>query len=256
MKITLVQTDIEWGKPQRNTEHIERSILAAPKSDLYVLPEMWSTGFDTTPNSIAESDDGESLHWMQAMADNLDAAVAGSIAVKEREDGKYYNRFYFVMPRSNGSDELNFVYYDKHHLFTYGGENLRYTPGEKRTVVEWRGVRFLLLVCYDLRFPKWSRNNGDYDCILYVASWPVTRVAAWSSLLVARAIENQCYVAGVNRVGTDSYCVYSGSTQLIDPYGQVMEKCEDNKEMTVTGNVDMEVLNASRKKFPVLEDRD
>lgn len=254
MKTTLVQTDIRWGEPQWNAEHVAQAMLAAPASDLYVLPEMWSTGFDTTPGSIAESREGESLRWMQTMADKLDAAVAGSIAVEE--DGKYYNRFYFVMPHDCGSDSLNYVYYDKHHLFTYGGENLRYTPGNKRTVVEWRGVRFLLLVCYDLRFPKWSRSEGDYDCILYVASWPSPRVSAWSSLLTARAIENQCYVVGVNRVGTDPYCNYSGSTQLIDPYGQTVAKCKDSEEMTVTGIIDMDALNAFRKKFPVLEDRD
>ena len=244
MKTTLIQTDIRWGEPQWNAEHMALAMLAAPASDLYVLPEMWSTGFDTTPGSIAESREGESLRWMQTMANQLDAAVAGSIAVEE--DGKYYNRFYFVKPHDCGSGSLNYVYYDKHHLFTYGGENLRYTPGNKRTVVEWRGVRF----------PKWSRSEGDYDCILYVASWPSPRVSAWNSLLTARAIENQCYVVGVNRVGTDPYCNYSGSTQLIDPYGQTVAKCKDSEEMTVTGIIDMDSLNAFRKKFPVLEDRD
>lgn len=254
MKITLVQTDIAWAEPQANAAHIEKAILNAPKSDLYVLPEMWSTGFDTTPNSIAESENGDSLQWMQHTANNLNAAITGSIAVKDSSDGSFRNRFYFVKPQDGEGNSI--VYYDKHHLFTYGGENLRYTAGNQRVVVNWRGVRFLLLVCYDLRFPKWSRSEEDYDCILYVASWPASRIAAWNSLLTARAIENQCYVAGVNRIGKDPYCDYPGSTQLIDPYGHVTEKCEDNKEMTITGTLDIDMLNAFRKKFPVLKDRD
>ena len=169
-------------------------MLAADKSDLYVLPEMWSTGFATEPEGIAESD-GSSLNWMKQMANRLDAAVAGSIATEI--DGKYYNRFYFVKPANDDNDN-EIEYYDKHHLFTYSGEHLRYTAGERRVVVEWRGWRFLLQVCYDLRFPVFARNCAEgpdaYDVALYVASWPTSRRAPWDALLRARAIENQCYV--------------------------------------------------------------
>ena len=147
-------------------------------------------------------------------------------------------------------------YYDKHHLFTYGGEHNHYTAGDKRVVVEWRGVRILLEICYDLRFPIWSRNRGDYDMIIYVASWPTPRVEAWKALLVARAIENQCYVAGVNRVGDDPNCTYCGGSSIIDPYGRHLAICADSCECEASAEIDMEALEAFREKFPVLKDAD
>ena len=181
--------------------------------------------------------------------------MAGSIATEV--DGRYYNRFYFVKP---GDKDHEVAYYDKHHLFTYGGEHLRYTRGEERVVVEWRGVRFLLQVCYDLRFPIFARNKmndrPDYDCILYVASWPTPRVEAWRTLLLARAIENQCYVCGVNRVGQDPTCQCCGGSAFIDPYGVRQEEVPMNEKGLLTVHLDMESLNAFREKFPVLRDRD
>ena len=248
MKVTILQRDIVWANPAKNIERAERAIRGNIGADLYVLPEMFSTGFCTEPEGIAESCDSDTLKWMRRKAAEIDAAIAGSIAVEQ--EGKYYNRFYFVKP--DGS----VTYYDKKHLFTYGGEHLRFTAGEERVVVEWRGVRILLEVCYDLRFPIWARNRGDYDMILYVASWPTPRVAAWSSLLVARAIENQCYVAGVNRVGTDPACEYCGGSVIIDSYGRTIAACTDNTECEATAEVDMEALEAFRKKFPVLKDAD
>ena len=254
MKITLIQQDIAWANPAVNQKAAEQAMLSAAKSDLYVLPEMWSTGFATEPEGIAESH-GASLRWMVEMAQRLDAAVAGSIATEV--DGRYYNRFYFVKP---GDKDHEVAYYDKHHLFTYGGEHLRYTRGEERVVVEWRGARFLLQVCYDLRFPIFARNKmnerPDYDCILYVASWPTPRVEAWRTLLLARAIENQCYVCGVNRVGQDPTCQYCGGTAFIDPYGVRQEEVPMNEAGLLTVHLDMESLNAFREKFPVLRDRD
>jgi len=248
MKVTLIQMDIAWASPEANRRTAENAILAAPGSDLYVLPEMWSTGFATVPEGIAESDDSDSLAWMKAMAAKVDGAVAGSIAVR-CADGSYRNRFYFVKP--DGS----VTYYDKHHLFTYGGEHHRYTAGNERVVVEWRGVRFLLLVCYDLRFPLWARSREDYDAILYVASWPTPRVEAWRTLLKARAIENQCYVCGVNRIGTDPSCEYCGGTAFIDPYGAATE-APDGLPASLVGTIDLDALSAFRSKFPVLKDRD
>ena len=249
MKVTLLQTDIFWAQPARNVEAAEEAIRKAPKSDLYILPEMWSTGFATVPEGIAESDESESLEWMKSAADRFNAAIAGSIAIKSGNDGTYRNRFYFVKP----GGEVSF--YDKHHLFTYGGEHRRYTAGKERVTVEWRGVRFLLIVCYDLRFPLWARSREDYDAILCVASWPTPRVNAWRTLLKARAIENQFYVAGVNRVGSDPSCEYCGGTAFIDPYGNA-DECPDNTVSFVTGEIDMERLEAFRQKFPVLKDRD
>lgn len=250
MKITLLQRDIVWANPAENRRRAEEAMLQAPASDLYVLPEMWSTGFATQPEQIAEPADSDSLKWMHRMADLLDAAIAGSVAVKE-EDGTFHNRFYFVKPR-----EEEAIFYDKRHLFTYGNEHLHYTAGKKRIVTEWRGARFLLQVCYDLRFPVFSRNQEDYDCALYVASWPTSRIAVWETLLHARAMENQCYVAGVNRVGNDPACSYSGGTLLIDAYGRDVAVCAKNEEASITAEIDLEKLRAFREKFPVLKDRD
>lgn len=260
MNITLLQRSIEWAQPSVNRQRAEEAILSAPKSDAYVLPEMWSTGFVTSPgeydtnasDSPIEGENGITLQWMQGMAKRMDAAIAGSMAIKA-QDGSYRNRFYFVTPHAVS-------FYDKHHLFTYGGEHLRYTPGQEKVIVEWRGVRFLLQVCYDLRFPIWARNADSkqltYDCILYVASWPTPRVEAWRTLLLARAIENQCYVCGVNRVGNDPYCQYSGGTAFIDPYGVRQAEVAMNEEGILTCQLSMESLQAFRAKFPVLKDRD
>jgi predicted amidohydrolase len=209
---------------------------------------MFSTGFCTHPEGIAENTDGQTLQWMKNKAAEIDAAIAGSVAV--HEDGRYYNRFYFVTP------DRKVVQYDKKHLFTFGGEHERFTAGTERVVVKFRGVRILLEVCYDLRFPIWSRNHGDYDMIIYVASWPSVRIGAWKSLLVARAIENQCYVAGVNRVGSDPGNEYSGGSMVIDPYGKVIASCEDGVQMSASVEIDMGMLEAFRQKFPVLNDSD
>ena len=247
MKISIIQQDIVWADVQENIRRSDAAIDARPGADLYVFPEMFSTGFCTLPEGVAESDEC-TLEWMKTKAAQVNAAIAGSVAV--HEDGRYYNRFYFVKP------DGTVAYYDKKHLFTYGGEHERFTAGDKRVVVEFRGVRILLEVCYDLRFPIWSRNHGDYDMILYVASWPTVRVAAWKSLLVARAIENQCYVAGVNRVGSDPSNDYSGGSMVIDPYGKIIALCEDGVEMTADADVDMDMLEAFKQKFPVLNDSD
>jgi predicted amidohydrolase len=248
MRVTILQRNIEWANPALNIQRADEALSRNAGADLYVLPEMFSTGFCTQPEGIAESSESDTLRWMQRKAAEMDAAIAGSVAIEQ--EGRYYNRFYFVKP--DGS----VAHYDKKHLFTYGGEHLRFTAGEERVVVEWRGVRILLEVCYDLRFPIWARNRGDYDMILYVASWPTPRVAAWSALLVARAIENQCYVAGVNRVGTDPACDYCGGSVVIDPYGKHIATCADGVECEATAEVDMAALEAFREKFPVLRDAD
>ena len=248
MKVTILQREIEWANPALNVQRAEEAIDRNAGADLYVLPEMFSTGFCTQPKGIAESCDSDTLKWMQRKAAQIDAAIAGSVAVEQ--EGKYYNRFYFVKP--DGS----VTYYDNKHLFTEGGEHLRFTAGDERVVVEWCGVRILLEVCYDLRFPVWARNRGDYDMIIYVASWPTPRVEAWKALLVARAIENQCYVAGVNRVGDDPNCTYCGGSSIIDPYGRHLAICADNCECEASTEIDMEALEAFREKFPVLKDAD
>lgn len=248
MKVTILQCDIEWANPSANIDNIEQLIDANGGSDLYVLPEMFSTGFCTEPEGIAEKSDSDTLRWLRHKSASTGAAIAGSVAVHEA-DG-YYNRFYFVKPNGEVS------HYDKRHLFTYGGEHHHFTAGEQRVVVEHCGVRILLEVCYDLRFPIWSRNRGDYDMILYVASWPSSRIEAWSALLVARAIENQCYVAGVNRVGSDPKCEYSGGSVILDPYGKALARCRDGEECGASADIDMVALESFRAKFPVLDDAD
>lgn len=248
MKITILQRDIVWADPTRNVQRSDEAIDGNPGSDLYVLPEMFSTGFCTQPEGIAEPAENRTVSWMKSKASQTGAAIAGSIAV--HEDGRYYNRFHFVTPDGNVTT------YDKKHLFTFGGEHNRFTAGSERVIVAYKGFRILLEICYDLRFPVWSRNKGDYDMIIYVASWPTPRVEAWKALLTARAIENQCYVAGVNRVGDDPGNNYCGGSRVIDPYGKIMAECEDGREMEVTVEVDMEVLEAFRAKFPVLDDAD
>lgn len=254
MVVTLVQMDIKWGDEDANRSMVEALMKNAPKSDIYVLPEMFTTGFVTNPSEVVKDNGGETVVWMKSMSRQLDAAVVGSVAIMQ--DGLYYNRVFFVKP------DGDVVTYDKRHLFTYGGEDKRYTAGADRAIVEWRGVKFLLQVCYDLRFPVFSRNKlagggvAEYDCALYVASWPSSRRRVWDVLLQARAIENQSYVVGVNRVGTDPVCSYNGGTTLVDSYGKVVAVAEDEQQQTVTAALDMESLSRFRKKFPVLADGD
>ena len=248
MKVKLIQADIRWGDPGANRAAFERKITGLGAADLIVLPEMFTTGFCTSPRGVAEPAGGPTLEWMRRMARERDAAIAGSVAVEE--GGRFYNRFYFVRP------DGTFEQYDKHHLFTYGGEHHEYTGGDRRVVAEFRGWRILLMVCYDVRFPVWARNRGDYDLILYVASWPAPRAAAWDALLRARAIENVCYVAGVNRVGDDPACQYAGGTVLYDFVGSPLAEARPGVEETIGGRIDRAALDAFRTKFPALGDAD
>lgn len=257
MKITLLQRDIEWGNPFANQQRAEAVLRELKGSDVYVLPEMFSTGFATEPEGVAEADNA-SLEWMKRMAKELDAAVCGSVATEKPDYERggsskmYFNRFFFVKP------DGEYYWYDKRHLFSYAHEDEHYTRGNDRIVATFRGVRFLLQVCYDLRFPVFSRNKAQnpYDVALYVASWPESRMAVWNTLLHARAIENQCYVMGVNRVGDDKACHYVGGTMAIDAYGRTMAECEEGKEGAITVELDLEKLAAFREKFPVLSDAD
>ena len=271
MKVALVQMDIRWESPEANRETAERLMLAAEKSDIYVLPEMWNTGVTTEPMGVAEPENGgETLQWMQRMADTLDAAVVGSMAVRTPSSSplqgecSYRNRLYFVKPSTSsdsevlpqrGSGEGAVQSYDKHHLFSYGGETEHYTPGSEYVTVEWRGLRFHLSVCYDLRFPIWLRNRDNYEVLICVASWPSVRMHAWKVLLAARAIENQCYVLGVNRIGKDPYCEYSGGTSVVDAFG-FSTVAPDGEASVLTKELDLKRLKSFREKFPVLKEMD
>ena len=248
MRVTLLQTDIKWNNPQENLLRAEQMIGSAEVSDLYVLPEMFATGFMPDGNDTIRYDN--ILEWMKRVARERDAAITGSVAVRT-EDGNWHNRMYFVKP------DGTVVHYDKRHLFTYGGEDQHYTAGEEPVITEWRGVRIMLQVCYDLRFPCFSRNKAPfYDLCIYVASWPLSRRMVWDTLLRARALENQCYVIGVNRVGDDPSCHYDGGSTVISPYGKSITTAEDNKEDIITAVLDMDSLMRFREKFPVLKDAD
>ncbi len=249
MKISLIQMNLTWCDTAANLQRAEELIADNPGADVYVLPEMFTTGFCMEPKYIAEPMEGPSLAWMQSMAAKKNAAIVGSVAALS-PDGGYRNRMYFVEP--NGK----VTYYDKRHLFSYSGEDKHYESGKEKVIVEFRGVRFFLQVCYDLRFPVFGRNCDDYDIALYVANWPDKRRMAWDILLRARAIENQAIVIGVNRVGNDPICNYDGGTVAIDFFGFVATQCEDNTEQVVTYEVKMDELRQYRNKFPSLNDSD
>ncbi len=253
MKITLLQTDIVWGDPSANILEAEKMILDNRGSDLYVLPEMWSTGFATDPKGIAEEEETSiSFEWMKSISEQQKCAVCGSLAIRTA-DGLYRNRQYFIDGR-NGICK----HYDKHHLFTYGGENIHYKAGSENTIVDYCGFRILLVTCYDLRFPVWSRysSNLQYDLILCVANWPSSRQNAFQILTRARAIENMSYLVAVNRVGNDDYSHYSGYSCIISPIGKTLVSCKPNIQSTASYNLDLQSLQNKRSKFKVLDDRD
>lgn len=246
MRVTLLQTDIQWMETEQNMKNAESMINSCPETDLFVLPEMWNTGFITTHEGLQQD---MALEWMTSMARRKNAAVCGSLSVKS-SDGKSYNRQYFVKPDTTVS------IYDKRHLFSYGGEDQFYHAGNSRTVAEYQGARFLLLTCYDLRFPVWARNTDEYDAIICVANWPESRQHVWDTLLRARAIENQCYVIGCNRVGEDPKCSYIGHSAVIDSRGRTVAEAEDANQQMIFADLDFEHQNRFRQKFPVLTDRD
>lgn len=251
MKVTIVQPDLVWEDPEANIKHIEELVAAhIDKSDLIVLPEMFSTGFSMNSAKLAEEMNGRSINWMKTLSASYNCSIAGSLIVKDK--GKILNRLIFSSPDGEVTT------YDKRHLFRMEKENLSFTRGNSRVVVAYKGFRINLQICYDLRFPVWSRTiNQDYDVLLYIASWPEARREVWNSLLVARAIENQCYLIGVNRVGKDGEGIsYCGDSVILGPKGEVIANTEMYKECAVTADLDLEDLNKFRKKFPVWQDAD
>jgi predicted amidohydrolase len=250
LRVTAVQSAIHWHDAGKNWAMFDQA-LDGVETDLVVLPEMFNVGFTQHPDKAAETMDGPTVAWVSKLAARLDAAVTGSLAVKE--NGQYFNRMLFVTP----DGEVD--WYDKRHLFRMAGEHLRYGEGTRRKIIIWRGWRINLQVCYDLRFPVWSRRgqgDADYDLLLYVANWPAVRSFPWTSLLVARAIENLSYVVGVNRVGEDENSLhYSGDSVVLSPQGEALWSSKD------TACVHTEALSASelqsfREAFPAHQDAD
>ncbi|NHM06002.1 amidohydrolase [Flavobacterium sp. CYK-4] len=249
MKVALIQTKLFWENPQANRLHFQNLIQSISEPvDLIVLPEMFSTGFTMHPKHVAETISGETASWLVAIANSKSAAITGSIVIEE--NGNFFNRLVFVFP----SGEIQT--YDKRHLFTLAGEDLEYKAGNQKLIVEYCGFKICPLICYDLRFPVFSRNTEAYDLLLYVANWPAPRVNAWDILLPARAVENQCYVIAVNRIGMDgNNHQYVGHSQVIDYLGNYLLKPIEGEQIQIV-SIDKESLLATRKKLAFLNDRD
>lgn len=249
MKIALIQSFLVWENPTANRNYFEEKINAiTEKVDLIVLPEMFSTGFTMNTNSVAETMQGETVKWLQSLAKTKNAAITGSIIITENTN--FYNRLLFVFP----SGEIQF--YDKRHLFSLAGENKIYSAGKEKLIVDYLGWRICPLICYDLRFPVFSRNVEKYDLLIYVANWPKPRINAWDILLKARAVENICYTVGVNRIGFDKKNLeYNGHSQLIDFLGNFVLEPQE-KEGVFVVELHKKKLFETRKEFNFLNDRD
>ncbi|MFN4915665.1 MAG: nitrilase-related carbon-nitrogen hydrolase [Sphingomonadales bacterium] len=246
LNIRAVQSDIIWENPKGNLDNLTALLKNAQKDELVVLPEMFATGFSMNTEKTAQSMNGEIVSWMKESSE--DKMVCGTVAIED--DGKYYNRFIACY-----RGEIT-CKYDKRHLFSYAGEDRHYTPGKDVTVFEFQGWKIKPLICYDLRFPVWCRNKEEADLMLFCANWPEARIQAWNALLAARAIENQCFVLGVNRVGLDGkQKQHNGQTQLCDPLGSQINPCGDS-EAVFEYSVQREVLQSIRIEYPFLRDSD
>lgn len=247
LKITIIQPDIVWEDINSNLEKYTEIITGIESTDLIVLPEMFTTGFSMNPKILKENMDGNSVKWMKKMANEKDASVVGSLIIEE--NGKIFNRAVWVFP--DGKTE----FYDKRHLFSMGKENLHYSSGSEKVIVEFRGWKFCPLICYDLRFPVWSRNTENYDVLIYMANWPSPRHNHWKTLLMARAVENHAYCIGVNRTGIHGTGLkYSGDSGMIS-YEGVAEFLGENENVK-TFEISFPELLEYRKKLPFLKDID
>jgi omega-amidase len=258
LTITTIQSNLHWEDSRANLSMFEEKINAIKeKTEIVVLPEMFSTGFSMNPKKLAEKMDGGTVSWMRRVAAEKKIILTGSVIIEE--DDHYYNRLIWMLP--NGQ----YGVYDKRHRFAFAGEDEHYTAGNKRLIASVKGWKINLLVCYDLRFPVWARQSSSiekesaapaYDVLMYVANWPERRIHAWKTLLTARAIENQCYVVGTNRVGSDgNNIVYSGDSMVIDPLGEVLYS-KANAEDIFTITLQKEKLDEVRNKFPFWKDAD
>ena len=259
LQVSIIQADLVWENKTANLKQLEDKILQLPATEIVVLPEMFSTGFSMRAKDLAETMEGPSVQWMRSIAKQKKIILTGSLIIED--EGNYYNRLIWMLP--NG--ELG--YYDKRHLFGYAGEHQHYAAGNKRLIASVKGWKINLIVCYDLRFPVWMRQQKDvdgsfengqseYDLLVCVANWPEKRSHAWKTLLMARAIENQCYVVAVNRVGNDGNGIYhSGNSMVISPLGEIIfEKAHETVEHTLQLNGDL--LVEVRNTLPFLKDAD
>ena len=261
--ITTIQTQLHWENKKANLQMLEQKIGGIrEKTEVVVLPEMFSTGFSMKPAALAETMEGETVQWMKKVAAEKKIILTGSLIAEENKN--YFNRLVWMLP--NGQ----YGYYDKRHRFAFAGEDQHYTAGNKRLIASVKGWKINLQVCYDLRFPVWARQGSpltplprrgeqetlEYDVLIYVANWPERRNTAWKTLLQARAIENQCYVVGVNRVGKDANeQYYSGDSMIIDPLGEILYHKKDEEDIFTT-TLNKEHLENVREKFPFWKDAD
>ena len=259
LKFCLIQTQLFWEDPEANLNMFQQKIETLDaQGQIIVLPEMFTTGFSMNPEAYAQTMDGYAVDWMKEIAMKKKCVITGSLMIKESagDEMHYYNRLIWMQP--------NGIYgsYDKRHLFTLAGESKHYTAGEKRIIFSVNGWKILPMICYDLRFPIWSRQQlaesgkPEYDVLLYVANWPEKRIHAWRSLLIARAIENQCYVVAVNRIGTDGKGImHNGQSMVIDPLGQILFDGKHTESITSV-TLDQSTLINVRESFPFLLDSD
>lgn len=251
LKVTLIQSEIHWEEVDKNLDMFAEKIASIQEqTDVILLPEMFTTGFSMESEKLAETMGGKTVSWMKQQATKADAVVAGSLIIEEGSN--YYNRLVWAQP--DGS----IFTYDKRHLFRMAEESNHFTAGDNRIIIEWKGWKICPLICYDLRFPVWSRNSQpEFDCLIYVANWPEARKDPWMKLLAARAIENQVYVLGLNRVGSDAKDIsYSGNSMIIDPKGNDVGNIKPSANEIVTLELNKQELDDFREKFPVGLDAD
>ena len=250
MNISVIQPDIVWENKSANFKNLSRLIFPLfNKTDIVVLPEMFNTGFSMNPAHLYESTSGETYKWMKTIAEEGNFGICGSYIIKD--DIHFFNRWVFVSPESAVHQ------YDKRHLFSMGGEDQLFSAGKSELTFEFRGIKISPYICYDLRFPVWSRNRNQFDLMIYVANWPENRRNVWSTLLKARAIENQCFVAGSNRVGIDGEGIrYCGDSMIVDPRGEIITATPSDNEYVVSAVLSLSDLSDFRIKFPVLNDSD
>ena len=249
LDICMLQCDLHWESPIDNRAQIESYLEGISGVDVILLPELFTTGFSVESVQLAETMTGDTMAWMKSVSESKDSVLCGSIMVKD--SGNVYNRFLWVEPSGR------VLHYDKRHLFSLSDEPLYFTAGTSRLILEYKGWKICPMICYDLRFPVFSRNDEGYDLLLFVANWPEKRIGAWDVLLRARAIENQSYVLGLNRVGSDGkHLKYSGHSQAIDVDGGLISVAPENEIGFVELSLSKNHLTEMRKKAPFLEDRD
>ncbi|MBT3622236.1 MAG: amidohydrolase [Flavobacteriales bacterium] len=249
LNITLIQSQLFWENVEKNLAHFEQLISAISNTDIILLPEMFNTAFCPKSNHLAETMDGKTVSWMKEISEKKACAIAGTLMVKEGE--KVFNRLVWIS--KNGDIHT----YDKHHLFSLIKEEIYIAKGEGRLIIEEEGWKICPLICYDLRFPVFSRNDVDYDVLIYLANWPVKRIDAWDTLLKARSIENQCYTIGVNRVGEDGNQIpFNGHSKVFDAFGKELLSATENNEEILQIEISLDDLKLKRRQMNFLQDRD